>query len=275
MRIGKAASGEKSRKGEARGNKTWSRKRLGRYPRLDASGALHEPVYNLEVEADHCYRVGMQGLLVHNQSHSECRTHGLLPGESLNLVSQSVLVHHRTGPTATPASTTYNFLRVDKKLASLACYGQEYQVPGTMRMARQCKGADERDAGTWMSQLVQYGILAAPPGGLPASQNQTLGRIGDNVGHIVGNQFGGYANETLGRGNVFPQHAGTNQGSYQTFETQSVAREIENGACEVCLLWQFAYDPHSPTPHRPTSFTVTWWVDDKRVEIRLFQNPTS
>jgi len=27
-----------------------------------------EPVYNLEVDGDHCYRVGEQGLLVHNAS---------------------------------------------------------------------------------------------------------------------------------------------------------------------------------------------------------------
>jgi hypothetical protein len=27
-----------------------------------------EPVFNIEVEGDHCYRVGQQGLLVHNQS---------------------------------------------------------------------------------------------------------------------------------------------------------------------------------------------------------------
>jgi hypothetical protein len=28
----------------------------------------HEPVYNIEVDGDHCYRVGRQGLLVHNNS---------------------------------------------------------------------------------------------------------------------------------------------------------------------------------------------------------------
>ena len=27
-----------------------------------------EPVHNIEVEGDHCYRVGEQGLLVHNAS---------------------------------------------------------------------------------------------------------------------------------------------------------------------------------------------------------------
>jgi hypothetical protein len=36
---------------------------LGRTLRPD-----DEPVYNIEVEGDHCYRVGQQGLLVHNQS---------------------------------------------------------------------------------------------------------------------------------------------------------------------------------------------------------------
>jgi hypothetical protein len=31
-----------------------------------------EPVYNIEVEGDHCYRVGQQGLLVHNNSVDDC-----------------------------------------------------------------------------------------------------------------------------------------------------------------------------------------------------------
>jgi hypothetical protein len=31
-----------------------------------------EPVYNIEVDADHCYRVGEQGLLVHNDSADDC-----------------------------------------------------------------------------------------------------------------------------------------------------------------------------------------------------------
>ncbi len=29
---------------------------------------MHPPVYNIEVEGDHCYRVGEQGILVHNAS---------------------------------------------------------------------------------------------------------------------------------------------------------------------------------------------------------------
>ncbi len=40
----------------------------GRCCRYDAAGVSVEPVFNLEVEGDHCYRVGEQGLLVHNNS---------------------------------------------------------------------------------------------------------------------------------------------------------------------------------------------------------------
>jgi DNA/RNA non-specific endonuclease len=35
---------------------------------LDAAGVFVEPVFNIEVDGDHVYRVGEQGLLVHNQS---------------------------------------------------------------------------------------------------------------------------------------------------------------------------------------------------------------
>jgi hypothetical protein len=35
--------------------------------------ATPEPVYNLEVEVDHCYRVGQQGLLVHNTSEPKTK----------------------------------------------------------------------------------------------------------------------------------------------------------------------------------------------------------
>jgi hypothetical protein len=31
-----------------------------------------EPVYNIEVEGNHCYRVGEQGLLVHNDPAGPC-----------------------------------------------------------------------------------------------------------------------------------------------------------------------------------------------------------
>jgi hypothetical protein len=41
------------------------------------TGAGDEPVFNLEVDADHCYRVGEQGILVHNASaEQECKTAG-------------------------------------------------------------------------------------------------------------------------------------------------------------------------------------------------------
>ena len=44
------------------------RRGYGRRCWYDASDVSVEPVFNLEVEGDHCYRVGEQGLLVHNNS---------------------------------------------------------------------------------------------------------------------------------------------------------------------------------------------------------------
>src|SRR4051794_33901117 len=40
----------------------------GKTPKVESLTlrAEPEPVYNIEVEGDHCYRVGKQGLLVHN-----------------------------------------------------------------------------------------------------------------------------------------------------------------------------------------------------------------
>jgi len=40
---------------------------------LDLVERGEEPVFNLEVDADHCYRVGEQGILVHNASDPCCR----------------------------------------------------------------------------------------------------------------------------------------------------------------------------------------------------------
>lgn len=42
---------------------------LASVEKVEYSG--EEPVYNLEVDADHCYRVGEQGILVHNQSEQQ------------------------------------------------------------------------------------------------------------------------------------------------------------------------------------------------------------
>src|SRR5262249_11423908 len=44
--------------------------RDGSRPRVESLTPRREPepVYNIEVEGDHCYRVGEQGLLVHNSS---------------------------------------------------------------------------------------------------------------------------------------------------------------------------------------------------------------
>jgi hypothetical protein len=64
--------------------------RDGSWPRVESLTlcAEPEPVYNIEVEGDHCYRVGEQGLLVHNQSAPSSPTPALT-GDCLNISSFS------------------------------------------------------------------------------------------------------------------------------------------------------------------------------------------
>jgi hypothetical protein len=101
---------------------------------------------------------------------------------------------------------------------------------------------------------------------------QTLGRVGDQVGHIVGNQFGGYANQTQGWGNFFPQDGPTNTVAYRDFERRTWAITIEHG-CDVCARWTFTFNPASNTPYRPTSFTVEWWENGHHAGTQTFNNP--
>jgi len=64
-----------------------------------------EPVYNLEVDADHCYCVGQQGILVHNASASQDAATGeaalkaisCCPTETLVGVSRSTLFKSPAG----------------------------------------------------------------------------------------------------------------------------------------------------------------------------------
>ena len=72
----KLASGKNGQTGEGKRSTSSvtpaTARACGDGPAKDASGAFVEPVYNIEVEGDHCYRVGEQGLLVHNASAKEC-----------------------------------------------------------------------------------------------------------------------------------------------------------------------------------------------------------
>jgi hypothetical protein len=58
-----------------------------------------EPVYNIEVDADHCYRVGQQGLLVHNASCPEQSV--IIYGDTTRAMFRGVEYERASGVTAT------------------------------------------------------------------------------------------------------------------------------------------------------------------------------
>jgi hypothetical protein len=58
------------------------------------SGVVVEPVYNLEVEGDHCYRVGRQGLLVHNASIIYSEHQDRYPATTRELINRCNYVHY-------------------------------------------------------------------------------------------------------------------------------------------------------------------------------------
>jgi len=101
---------------------------------------------------------------------------------------------------------------------------------------------------------------------------QRLGLDTDTVGHIVGNQFGGYANRAMGIGNIFPQNATVNNsGKYNKIE-QTWAGWLHDPhllgpkpTCPymVCVRWDFSYgDSDTRLWARPTRVDITWWLND-------------
>ena len=137
-----------------------------------------EPVYNIEVDGDHVYRVGEQGLLVHNAS-TPCADNGLMQGDSKILDKDTTIVYERTSANARKGAP-YQYVRVKKIVIS-----QQYE--GSFR---------SREPDDFMRHLIKYGLLAYP--------GDTLGLQPDDVGHIIGNQFGGYANRSKGQRQCLP-----------------------------------------------------------------------
>jgi len=73
------------------GSQVANGKRKGDIARKPAPDILVEPVYNIEVDGDHVYRVGEQGLLVHNASvPNNCCT--LFPGPNLPYLPTETII---------------------------------------------------------------------------------------------------------------------------------------------------------------------------------------
>jgi hypothetical protein len=206
-----------------------------------------ERVYNIEVEGDHCYRVGQQGLLVHNQSNP-CVHFNLRRGQSrVETRRERRFAYPNIGRNPTDPSTfgkvlgppiRFSLWIVDRVVANLPLSTAGNDADAEIRWAI---AGDDNDA--------RIGVFVAPGD----ARN-------DTVGHIVGNQFGGQAHhDDNGRRNVFPQTQ-RSQGEYNSFE-QGLARFLAaNPSCEVCLEVVMRYGDDTNFPDRPTSFLVRFYL---------------
>lgn len=263
-----------------------------------ASGVGHEPVYNIEVEGDHCYRVGDQGILVHNQS-TPCVGAFASPG------SQRVSFRNRR-------------IYLRRELNARRSLVAEFPIPSSLIANLQVRTGGTRSGPGSIGLLNAYYIhlsssefdhatgaildpalvvmvpnphhLAAPPlqqlhpsrrfsvgfaglpgiGGLP-------GMPADSVGHVLGYQFGGlggfmpigsglvpYIVRTDGRGNIVPQNASVNNNLGRDFEGRVLRRAVDRAGrkCNVCLRIRYLYNDAAPLashPFRPTHLIIDWW----------------
>jgi RHS repeat-associated protein len=95
-----------------------------------------------------------------------------------------------------------------------------------------------------------------------------IGKPGDTVGHVIGNQFGGPGGKTSG--NIFPQEADANKNIQRTRENQ-LAAAIRAGK-RVCVEIKLIYnDPN--LPHRPSVVDYEAWIDGVKQNYTTIRNP--
>ena len=207
-----------------------------------------EPVFNLEVDADHCYRVGQQGLLVHNSSAGcdpcdDAKLTGSYPDTSAYALSSGDVVYYDLSPFLDGTSDPKKARHFLNPLSILA------------RIARKTGEEAGSDFRKWFKKEKIS---------IAGTTEKTFGLMTDTVGHVIGKDFGGSADKPgLYKGNIFPQDKKSNNEDYGQVEEQ-LRTAIKNSTSQHgCIRLIFTYRAGKKYPVRPVSFTVEWWVDGK------------
>ena len=204
-----------------------------------------EPVFNIEVEGDHCYRVGKQGVLVHNTSTDECANYKVVD----------------FGPAGAHYETT-----------AVHVGGRDYNQPKLV-VARLMIQSDGSPASPGATNFVQNVI----------GFKRSASHIGptDEVGHLIGQQFGGKAalaaTVVLGNGNFIPQDPADND-AFQKIE-ETIAKILKKDSCaDICVKIAITYDAASAgaimpvRPYRPWEIRYQWWQAGQPKGNKLFTN---
>jgi hypothetical protein len=129
---------------------------------------------------------------------------------------------------------------------------------------------DEYVEGLFRAQLEHInGVRGARFGVAPQRKKRD-----DSVGHIIGKQFGGAANEQMGLpyGNVFPQSEVSNRQFEHDVENVIALALPLSREQKACIQILFTFNDQM-YPHRPDSFQVWWWLDGMEHGPFTIQNP--
>ncbi|MCZ2340254.1 MAG: DNA/RNA non-specific endonuclease [Bacteroidales bacterium] len=80
----------------------------------------------------------------------------------------------------------------------------------------------------------------------------------DNVGHLIGAAFGGYANLRLPNPNAIPQNGQVNQGDFNTHE--KLVRAAARGK-RLCIRIMLTYAATTGSKSRPSSLLYYYWIN--------------
>jgi hypothetical protein len=213
-----------------------------------------EPVFNIEVAGDHCYRVGAQGLLVHNRSVAcpdKCEERWGLPTAAPNalyyhLVPATVTYKARGDDRGRVFPTLKGKEITEKVVGVMYFRGENYkpEVPGLQAIQGQ-KAASER-ARNWVMYAVGESNL-------------------DRAGHVIHDRWGGPGDlpsdraESFFQGNavflnIVPLNNSVNsRGAWKRAEDKYEALIAKNDI--VCVRIDFEYHDQD---HMARPSSITW-----------------
>lgn len=206
-------------------------------------------VYNLHIEQCHTYAVGERGVLVHNTS-DPCA----IANPPLSAVGE--------------ARYRYRNIQVNTNRPTGAPRWETERVFWSVRALLKNQGvAIDGTGGSEPDDEVRDWV-----------QN-TVGRVDDDAGHVIGARFGG----TGAEGNIYPQGRETNRITQNTREDRLSIQlwSTTVKSCRVCVQITAIYANvnNGPTFYRarPTGFAYRIWVDDMEFEPfnAVFGNPPS
>jgi hypothetical protein len=246
-----------------------------------------EPVYNLEVEGDHCYRVGEHGILVHNQSQppawAERAAHWQVTPQAVLWLNNNPLLLNCNDPEQTVRAIPD--ARIGHALpAAMVTIVKETQailplppVPGGSEPGSDVGPLFFQSAYHIPGYVIKQGAAdrrAAFLAATVAGRQPAIATSDDaGVGHVIANSLGGPGQTTTlpTREKIVPPNLFPSTRRFETQFTQMFEGRTERGRSGIDtwhgalntgnkVAVRIAFEFNTPGhPYRPSKAIVEWW----------------